>query len=112
MIRATTPRHFFIFKNDPSEYSKILVTYAQEGNIVLEKNKEDLTIEQKTNPCTGETEWVAYYRLSQQETKKFLASTEKSVKVQIRALTTSGEALASEKKGLTVYDVLNDEVLV
>ena len=112
MIRATTPRHSFIFKNDPSEYSKILITYAQGEEIVLEKNETDLTIEQKTNPCSGEIEWIAYYRLSQEETNKFLASTEKAVKVQIRALTTSGEALASEKKGITVYDVLNDEVLV
>ena len=45
MIRATTPKHVFLFDADPSVYSKILITYQQNGAIVLEKTKDDLTFD-------------------------------------------------------------------
>lgn len=112
MIRATTPKHMFIFETDPSIYSRILITYSQNDSIVLEKEKEDLTIEEQENHCSGKTEWVAWFRMTQEETKKFTAGNGRLAKVQVRVLTTSGEALASEKKTITVQDVLNDEVLV
>lgn len=112
MIRATTPKHSFLFTTDPSEFTRILITYAQGGSIVLEKEKDDLTFEETTSPCTGEPVWAASYRLTQEETKKFLANSGKQVTVQVRVLTGSGEALASDKKSITVVDVLNDEVLV
>lgn len=112
MIRATTPRHSFIFDSDPSEYQRILVTYVQGDSIVMEKTKEDLSFDIGSNPCTGENEWIAWYRLTQEETKKFQANPGKPVKVQIRVLTLAGESLASEKKSISVQDVLNDEVLV
>ena len=112
MIRATTPRHIFVFDSDPSDYARILITYVQGDSIVMEKHKEDLSFEPTANPCTGDEEWAAYYRLTQEETKRFQANPGKPVKVQIRVLTTSGESLASDKKTITVQDVLNDEVLV
>lgn len=112
MIRATTPRHSFIFDRDPTEYTRILITYVQGDSIVLEKNKDDLSISKEICPCTGEDEWVGSFRLTQEETKKFSANAGKPVKVQIRVLTSAGEALASEKKSISVQDVLNDEVLV
>ena len=123
MIRATTPKHTFIFENDPSIYSRILITYAQGDKIVMEKEKDDLTIEEVTvevpdNDCstndgeTTKTEWHAWYRLTQDETKKFQATPGNQVKVQVRVLTVAGEALASDKKTITVQDVLNDEVLI
>ena len=39
MIRLTTPTHTFLFDSDPTEYAKILVTYAQGNRIVMEKEK-------------------------------------------------------------------------
>ena len=112
MIRATTPKHSFIFTVDPSEFDKILITYKQGGNIVLEKTEADLTFEEQENPCSGETEYVAWYRLSQEETKLFSPTGGTNCQVQVRVLTNEGEALASDKKTISVQDVLNDEVLV
>ena len=111
MIRATTPKHVFLFNTNPSEFSRILITYAQGGEIKLEKEKDDLAIREVVNCRTRELEWEVSYRLTQEETKAFLASPTKPVKVQIRILTDSDEALASEQYTVSVKDVLNDEVL-
>ena len=107
MIRATTPKHMFIFDTDPSVYERILITYAQNGEIIIEKGKDDLTIEEITD--SGVQKYNAWFRLTQEEANKFSA---KMVAVQVRVLTTSGEALASEQMSFRVEDVLNDEVLV
>lgn len=112
MIRATTPKHVFLFDADPSVYSKILITYQQNGAIVLEKTKDDLTFETVEDTCSGETRFGAWFRLTQEESNKFQAGPGKQVTVQIRVLTTANEALASDKKTFSVQDVLNDEVLV
>ena len=113
MIRATTPKHIFYFETDPSIYSRILITYQQNGSTILEKTKEDLTIEETTAPCDVEkTVYAAWFRLTQEETNKFQAGAGKQVTVQVRVLTTVNEALASDKKTFSVQDVLNDEVLV
>ncbi len=103
MIRATTPTHRFIFDQNPELFERILITYAQNGRIVLEKEKEDLTFEEPT-----EGQYPAYVQLTQEETNLFKAST---VTVQVRVLTTGGDVLASEKKSIGVENVLNDEVL-
>lgn len=109
MYRATTPKHSFIFDVDPEDtFREILITYAQDDMIVLEKRKEDLTVEETTD-CEGETVYEASLRLTQEETKLF--NNKSSVKVQVRALTYEGEAIASEKMTVPVNDVLNDEVL-
>lgn len=111
MIRATTPKHTFIFDEDPTLYSRILITYVQNDKVVMEKNKEDLTFETVTTPCET-TEYHAWYRLTQDETKMFDATPGRQIKIQVRVLTPAGEALASDKKTINVQDVLNDEVLV
>ena len=112
MIRATTPTHCFIFEEDPSRYAKILITYAQ-GNVpILEKTKDDLTIEEITDDVPKKGHYRAYFRLTQEETKRFNNHICTPVMVQIRALTELDEALASEKIKIPIYDVLNDEVLI
>ena len=45
MRRATTPVHSFTFPIDPENISKLLLTYAQHGEIVLNKTKEDFSFE-------------------------------------------------------------------
>lgn len=120
MYRATTPIHTFIFDVDPEEtFKTILITYAQNGTVLVEKGKNDLTIVEKQDP-KGNSYWEATVMLSQTETKKFTVQAEscfgssnatKSVDVQVRALTYADEAVASEKMTVMVKDVLNDEVL-
>ena len=112
MIRATTPLHTFIFEEDPSLYARILVTYAQGGSIVMEKEKDDLIIEPLDEILKNKQRYAARYRLTQDETKRFKANGGGPVQVQVRVLTENGEALASDKKTISVQDVLNDEVLV
>ena len=103
MIRATTPTHRFIFDQNPELFERILITYAQNGKIVLEKEKEDLTFEEPT-----EGQYPAHVQLTQEETKLFRVG---QVTVQVRVLTSGEDALASEKTAIDVENVLNDEVL-
>ena len=112
MIRATTPKHIFTFETDPSDFARILITYAQNGEIVMEKNKEDLQVDPITIPSGKVVGYNAWFRMTQEETKAFKAEPGKQVSVQVRVLTYAGEALASEKRTISVLDVLNDEVLV
>lgn len=110
MYRATTPKHTFVFDVDPSDaFEKVLITYWQDGQIVLEKGLEDLTVEIGTG-CDGERVYEASLTLTQEEANSF--SSKSSARVQVRGLTYSGEAVASKKMTIPVNDVLNDEVLV
>lgn len=103
MIRATTPKHLFLFEEDPAEFVEILITYSQGNRIVMEKGKEDLTIE-----AGDDGGYVAWYRMSQEESRRFA---EGRALVQVRVLTDSGEVLASEKEAISVHNVLNDKVM-
>ena len=105
MIRATTPYHEFVFTEDPSAFTRILITYSQEENIVLEKEKSDLTIIE--NPAV-EGQYIASYRMTQEEANLFDVG---AVRVQVRVLTTNGDAMASVISTLPIEEVLNDEVL-
>lgn len=103
MFRATTPLHKFIFDQDAELFDEILITYAQNGKIVLEKRKDDLTFGQDENG-----HYTASVKLTQEESNLFRYG---SVNIQVRVLTADGEALSSEVRTLAVKDVLNDEVL-
>ena len=101
MIRATTPKHIFTFPEpvDPSSCVQILITYKQNGRIVLELQKSDLEIDGQT----------VSYALSQEQTRRF--SPHHKASVQVRVLTPEGSALASGIEEIEVRNVLNDEVL-
>ena len=108
MIRGTTPTHTFTFgKLDPNTFKVMNVYYAQQGKQTLEKHKEDFTFSSK------ETEdgviYLAYVTLTQQETLGF--NPKHNVKVQLRALTADDRSLATKEYELSVWDVINDEVL-
>lgn len=103
MIRVTTPRHTFTFPTDASLYSKILVTYSQQGKTILEKTEADMAFEND-----GDIH-KAYYRLSQEETKAFVPKID--VKIQVRVKTAEGTVMASEEILMRVKDVLDDEIL-
>ena len=111
MIRATTPTHTFFFDVDPEEsFQKILITYAQNGKIVLEKNKEDLSFS-SCESFDGKTVYIASLKLTQEETNLFTAKPKGIVSIQIRAITPDGDAIASYISDISVENVLNDEVL-
>lgn len=72
MYRATTPTQRFTFPRDLSEFKTILVTYKQKGKIVMEKTKEDLTIDGNK----------ASFVLTQEETNAFSPG-DRAVSVQV-----------------------------
>ena len=102
MIRATTPTHVFTFPYDisPAECTRILITYAQGRQIMLEFEKDELTIDGQN----------VSHKFTQEEANVFSAM--KKAEIQIRILMDGGEALASNVITVKVDDVLNDEVLV
>lgn len=110
MFRATTPKQSFIFDVDPTAtFKTILITYKQNDTIVLEKGKDDLTVETITD-CKGGTLYEASFRLSQAEANLFDATIKKA-KIQVRALTYDGEAVASEEVSVPIKDVQDDREL-
>ena len=108
MYRATTPKHTFTFPVSPEEFKHILVTYVQDGKIILEKTENDLTFEELTEK--GKPVYVAWLQLTQEETNLFDADLG-SFTVQVRAYSKYGEAIAGAKHVFSVDSVLNDEVL-
>lgn len=111
MYRLTTPTHRFQFTVDPdATYSKIRITYSQNDDIILEKNKSDLTFTSAT--IEGETVYYASFKMTQAESKLFSANAYDKAYVQVRAGTSGGDWFASPIMEVSVYDVLNDEVLV
>lgn len=112
MYRATTPTHKFCFREvNPDDFKTILITYAQNDRIVLEKGKDDLTI--TSEDVEGETHYHASLKLTQEETKLFSLQSGKtgSVYIQVRACDYDGNVVASNMIKVSLLDVLNDEVL-
>jgi hypothetical protein len=98
MIRGTTPTHIFNLPFDTALIDKIKITYAQNGVVVLTKEKADCKID--GNAVT--------VRLTQEDTLKFDAS---RVQIQVRVLTTGGDALASVIVTKPCEEVLEEGVL-
>ena len=107
MIRATTPLQEFTFETNPADFARILITYKQDENIVLEKTQADLSFSSYIGE-DGIIVYVAAFRMTQQEANMFAPE---PVRVQVRVLTTDGEALASDITSMRVTDVLDDELL-
>ena len=108
MYRATTPKHIFYFNVDPNDnFSEILITYAQNGKIILEKHKSDLNFDEKQGQYK---KYGAWFRLTQEETKLF-SDDYGECEIQVRVKTNFGEVVAGPVQKVTVDAVLNDEVL-
>ncbi len=108
MIRGTTPTHTFTFNNlDPTTFKVLNIYYAQQGVEILSKNKDDCTF---TSQETDEgIIYNASVTLTQEETKAFKSKYD--VEIQLRVLTADNQALATGKYKLSVWDVINDELL-
>ena len=99
MIRGTTPKHTFSLPVDSSVIRALRIIYAQGGKEVITKELSDCTL--------AETE--ATVKLSQEETLLFDSS--QIVEIQMRILTTGGDALASRIRRTAVGRLLEDEVI-
>lgn len=104
MYRATTPTHTFTLPVDTSTLAEILVSYRQ-GNVSIDKHYEDGTLP----PGMTLDGAKVIVKLTQEEANKFKGENQASV--QVRVLTASGDALASKRFGITIKEVINDEVL-
>lgn len=108
MYRASTPRHVFYFDFDAKKTLKnILITYAQDGEIILEKKKDDLEFD--TEDTADGVLYRAFYQLTQEETKLF--DKRPFATVQVRMLDNVGHVITSPMVRMRVEKVLNDEVL-
>lgn len=103
MYRVTTPTHTFKLPVDTSEFAEIQVTYKQ-GGVTLIKHYQDGTL---PSGMTLNEKYVVIL-LTQEETKQFKSGL---VNVQLRALTNSGRAFASQMFKLAASEVLNEEIL-
>ena len=107
MIRATTPLQEFTFESNPADFARILITYKQDEVIIMEKTQADLSFSSFIGE-DGIIVYVAAFRMTQEEANMFAPE---PVRVQVRVLTSDGEALASDIATMRVTDVLDDEVL-
>lgn len=100
MRRGTTPPNSFVFDGEsPADFEKIVVTYAQRGRVLINRDKSQLSIDATT----------VYLRLTQVETLLFTSGV--PVEIQIRVLRQDGTADASPIYRVPVEAVLNDSVL-
>lgn len=83
MRRGTTPTHIFTTDTDLTNAVVIYLSYEQYGEIVLEKTKEDMTVDSKQVKVT----------LTQEETLAF--GDRGDVEMQIRARFPDDTAIAS-----------------
>lgn len=96
---GTTPTHYFKTDIDTSMIVKLKITYKQGDEIILTKKLEDCVLEGDTISTT----------LTQEETFKFDIS--KLVRIQLRGVTVSGEAIGTDPINVTAKECLDDEVL-
>jgi hypothetical protein len=99
MIRGTTPTLEFTLPFEVEYLADAYVTLAQEGTVVVEKCMTDCG-------CTGDCLTV---RLTQEETLKFKCN--RSVEIQIRAKTKTGDAIASDIITVSAEKILKDGVI-
>lgn len=99
MIQGTTPTHRFTIPFDASVISKVRVTYAQQGKVLLTKDETECSLEGN----------VIELKLTQEETLLFDEFS--SVQVQVRVLTVAGDALASDLIRVPCGAILDKEVL-
>lgn len=129
IVRGTTPYHTFIVPLASQEIDEVYITYLQNGEIILDKDKNDIEIsdvELETENAHMEnleeviieenesTSSQVTIHLSQEDTLKFkfYPAAEKNIAVvQLRILDTNGEAYASDPITERIYGVLKEGVI-
>lgn len=99
IIRGTTPTNIFNVNVDLTEAEDIIISYAQKGNVVINKMISDIDV----------TEDALSTTLTQTETLKLDAAY--NVEIQIRALFDDGTAIASDIISVDVGAILYEGVI-
>lgn len=100
MFRGTTPILTFKVPFDTDIITKCYITFAQNGVVILEKELEDVTLENKR----------IILPLSQEDTLA-CNTTNKIVEIQLRVLTNEDKALASKVISVAIDKILKDGVI-
>ena len=124
IIRGTTPYHNFILPILAKDIKAIYVTYLQNGQVVLDKTGEDVTITDLVDlfenasmeelPEEERNSSQLTVHLTQEDTLKFhfYPAAKKNIAViQIRILTMDDEAFASMPINERIFGVLHDGVI-
>ena len=130
IVRGTTPYHTFIVPMASESIDEVYITYLQNNEVVLDKDKTAVIIEdivfETENAEVDDTELVEEEKeeiapasqitlhLTQEDTLKFkfFPAAEKNVAVvQLRILDTDGEAYASDPVHERIFGVLKDGVI-
>lgn len=124
ITRGTTPYHSFVLPLKTEDISQVYVTYLQNNEVILDKSISDVEIadieDEYENASMNEPleDFVPSceltVHLTQEDTLKFhfYPAAEKNVAVvQIRVLTTEGEAYASEPIHERIFGVLKEGVI-
>jgi hypothetical protein len=124
IIRGTTPYHNFILPILVKDIKAIYVTYLQNGQVILDKTGEDVTItdlidlfenasmEEFSEEELNSSQLTVH--LTQEDTLKFhfYPAAKKNIAViQIRILTMDDEAFASMPINERIFGVLHDGVI-
>ena len=121
IVRGTTPYHKFVVPMPSQDIDTIYITYLQNGEIVLDKTGEDVSVEDvdiETENAhmedyeiePSESSQVTLH-LTQEDTLKFkfYPAAEKNIAViQLRILTSEGEAYASDPIHERIFGVLKE----
>ena len=99
IIRACSYTATIQTPEDPTNYSAILITFAQDGTNLINKTESDVTFDDNK----------VIVQLDQNETKTFTCG--KKAYLQIRCYESQYNAPGSMVWGIDVYPALNDEVL-
>lgn len=99
IIRGTTPTNIFNVNVDLTDAEDIIISYAQKGNVVINKTISDIDV----------TEDALSTTLTQTETLKLDAAYD--VDIQIRALFDDGTAIASDIITVDVGKILYEGVI-
>ena len=99
MIRGTTPTHIFDLSIDTEIIDKIRIIYAQDDVPLFVKERDECKFDNST----------VTVKLSQNETLLFNCL--KDVQIQIRVLTSGGDALSTPVRRVSIEKCLESEVL-
>lgn len=129
IVRGTTPYHTFIVPMASESINEVYITYLQNNEVVLDKDKTAVTIEdvelETENAEVTDTELAEEepevvpssqitLHLTQEDTLKFkfYPAAEKNIAVvQLRILDNNGEAYASDPVHERIFGVLKDGVI-
>lgn len=125
ITRGTTPYHSFVLPLTTEEISEVYITYLQNGEVILDKSIgdeieiiniqdefENASMNEPLEDFVPSCELTVH--LTQEDTLKFhfYPAAEKNIAViQIRVLTTEGEAYASEPIHERIFGILKDGVI-